>query len=66
MTTDALCAALILRAKGIEHHADCLCNALCAGSLANAERHRDALMALMRREPILSDLIQALTQETDE
>lgn len=66
MNTDALSAALILRARAIEHHADCLCNALCAGNLVNADRHRSALMARLRAEPNLSDLIQALTQETDE
>lgn len=66
MYSKSLTLALIVRARAVEHHADCLCNALCAGSLANAERHRNELMARLRAEPILSDLIQALTQETDE
>lgn len=66
MTSNTLAARLLIRAQAIEYRADALCNALCAGDLVSAERHRAELEARLRAQPALSDLIAAWTTETDE
>jgi len=66
MNTDTLAAQLLVRAQAIEFHAGRLCDALSAGDIATAERHRRALVARMQAQPTLAWLAQAYTQETDE